>query len=701
MRPFPDSVRKTFFVILAVLVAATAAPILLLVRVEQSRDREAAVRTMENAVGLQVSHLDRWFERNMIEEVRTLAGLSSVRARDFQAMLDDFRTVIEGQADLASLTYIDARGYPAVDSDLGVTPVTSLSFADRAYFQAARRGEEAVSSILIDRVSGEPVIAFAVPLMREKSFDGLILGAVQLDHLAATISSHRFGQSGRFRLFNGSDLDLERFDLPSDASAGFDGETIRKKGSLLTETLDSSGKPAFLYVVPVSQGGLFVGGVLSLEEVRAGSRRIARATIAGILLLGGAGVGFFVFLSRRISRSLDILDASLSSVAEGIYDPLPQETLSALPQEMRGIARAVNGLKKAVSTSFDEIRERGIRDPLTGLHNRVFFDEELARLARGDQDPVTVVMCDINGLKLINDGLGHHWGDRLIEKAARILHEAAGPDDIVARIGGDEFALILPQSDGDRERSLEEQLKTRLRESQDDGDDIPLYMAWGIARGDAARRSLEEIVKDADERMYARKEQRRADTQKGILDIFLRRIRRRERRRISHMERCRAIMKTFLIARPGIDDSFRERMARLASLHDIGFAGVDADLFGKRGPLTAEERRAIRSHPEIGYRITSAIPHLADLAEAILHHHQRWDGRGYPFRKTPLAGEAIPLESRVMSLVDAYEAMTGRTYASPRSHGAAIAEIRLCAGSQFDPRWAEAFARFLEQWEPI
>lgn len=703
---FPDSVRKAFIVTLTVLIAATALPLLLFIGEERRHALEVAVEAAENALILQASHMNRWFEQDMMERVRNAADLASVRSRDLEAMADDFRALVGRGTVLTNLAYVDVRGRPIAGATEGAAPDRTIDLSDRAYFQAALRGEEAISPVLLSRVDGDPIIVFSVPLRREGAFGGLLFGAVRLVQLIDMIEYQRFGQSGRFRLFDGSGRLLERSEeYPPSSLPLFDATEVRRRGALTAEVGNGNGGRALLRLHPLARSGLFIGAELDFAEINAGARRVTRAAGLVLALLGGVGTGLFFLLSRRISRSLALLTATLSATAEGLYDPQPEEVLAPLPEEFRHIGEALNGLQRRVNASIAEIRERGIRDGLTGLHNRQFFEEALHRLGRGDQDPVTAVMCDVNGLKLVNDGLGHIWGDRLLKKAADVLREVAGPEDIVARIGGDEFVLLLPRSDDARERELSERLSERLRRNGNGNggdDDIPLFMAWGMARDDAARRNLEEVVKDADERMYARKETRRADTQRAILDVFFRKIRARERRRIDHMERCRTVMGAFLLSRPDVDAPFRDRMTRLASLHDIGIVGVDGTVVAKEGPLDADDWRAIRSHPEIGYRIASAIPHLADLAEAILHHHQRWDGRGYPFRKTtPLSGESIPLESRLMSLVDAYEAMTGRTYAPPLSHDEAIAEIRRCAGSQFDPLWAERFALFLETWQPI
>lgn len=690
--PFlPDSLRKTFLVILAALLFATALPTFLAVFFEYRQSEEAAASRMRQVVRLQRAYLDRWSRLHVLEEIRSLTGLKSVQARDYPAMLDDFLAVSENRTDLLDLVYVNRYGRPAVSTAMGVVGETELDLTDRDYYQAARRGEEMVASLVVSRVRDEPILIFSVPLENEGIFDGLLFGSVRMTQIAALSQSQTFGKTGRFRLFDGTG---RPFEAKGGGEPFFDASTTRLNGSLLTK-VDDQGRPSLLFVKPAGFSDLFIGALMDMGEVHDQALQMKGVTVASLLFLGGLGTLLFFLLFHRLSRAHGIVAADLAAAEGGDYTPLPEESLRSLPLELRRIAQAVNDLKGTVSLSLETLRDTGLRDPLTGLHNRLFFEESLRELADGREDPLSIVMCDINGLKLINDGLGHLWGDRLIEKAARVLRQSARPGDVVARIGGDEFALIFSRSSEARERAFEEKL---LQSLGDDEDDLPLYMAWGIAQGEAKRRSLESIVQEADERMYARKESRREKTQQAILDVFLSQIQRREKRRISHMARCRSLMEAFLQSRPGFDEPFRRRMARLASLHDIGIIAVDGAILSKEGPLDADQWRAVQVHPEAGSRIASAIPHLADLAEAILHHHQRWDGQGYPLRKNPLAGEAIPLESRLMNLVDAYESMTHRTYRAPLTHREAIDEIERCSGSQFDPQWARAFVAFLKTW---
>lgn len=696
MSPFPSSVKKSFATVMVVLVMVTALPIFIFAHREMANARRSASEVMKNAVILQASHMARWFNATL-EEIRAISGISSVLSRDLETMAMDFRTISRSRSDIMDMVYVDATGKPVVRDTVGVVDSEDIILADRDYFQAAMAGRESVSSVLISRATGDPIIIFSVPVTDQQGkFDGLIFGSVGISHLSNLLSQQRFGEGGVFKLFDGMGCPLgdgvSRYEPHNHPY--FDSHKARDEGELIIEN-DSSDTLA--YVMPILGSDLFIGGSLSLDEIRSTTARLVKVTIAVLVVLSSIGLILFMMLSKKISRSLETLTDSLSSVSGGNYSPGNLSRVSTLPDEMKDISEAIENLKEKVQASIEEIREQGIRDSLTGLHNRRFFEETIRELGKGHMDPVTVVMCDVNGLKLINDGMGHKWGDRLIERAKEVLLKVAGDRDTVARIGGDEFAIVMPQNDGS---SIDIRFSDVMNSANTDDGDVPLYMAWGTASGNASNRSIDEIAKDADDRMYALKEIQREDARGGILKFFLRTIKLREASRTSHMDRCREIMDRFLKTVPEADGLFRKRMLRLAAIHDIGLIGVDSDILSKKGPLNDEEMREVRSHPEIGYRIAFAVPNLSDLADPVLHHHQRWDGKGYPLRKTPISGDDIPLESRIMSLVDGYEAMTHRAYLPVLTHDKAIEEIRSCAGSQFDPIWAERFASFLETWQP-
>lgn len=690
----PRSVRGTFILILTALTMLTIIPAFFFVKEEQNRERDVAMKAMDNALRLQSAYMARWFELNIMEDIQAVAKLRSVRTMDLEGMAEDFRAMASDRTDLSKLFYFDRNGAPLVDIDNGIISEGTYNVSDRDYFQEAKKGLSTVTDVLDAKdEQSTQIIGFSVPVIREGIFDGVVFGSVHLSHLMDMIQRQSFGESGSFRLFNCDGSPLEG---GSEYKPCFYPDHIKDENGLFFTETTENGKSYMTRVVPLAYGGLYIGGTLDLDEVKAGSDRIIRTSMTALTVAIATMLLFFILLSRRITKSINKVQGQLSSASEGEYAPTTLPRME-LPLEMEQIWKSVEQLKGKVRSSIDAIRELGIRDSLTGLHNRRYFEDEIAKAAREDHDPVTAVICDVNGLKLVNDALGHEWGDRLITKAASVLKAISEPGDIVARVGGDEFAVLLPNDSGNRD------IETRLKEemaSINSGDDIPLQMAWGVANGRASIRSIEEIIKEADGRMYARKETQRDQARDAILTFFLRMISTREGRKVGHMERCRSIMSEFVSTLGEMDETFKDRMIRLAGIHDIGLVGVNPDILRKTDPLTDEEKKEVRSHPEIGYRIAIAAPTLSDLADAILHHHQRWDGTGYPLRKSAVSGKGIPLESRIMTLVDSYEAMTHRYYGRSMTHKEAIEEIGRCRGSQFDPEWADRFVAFLEKKGP-
>jgi HD-GYP domain-containing protein (c-di-GMP phosphodiesterase class II) len=265
---------------------------------------------------------------------------------------------------------------------------------------------------------------------------------------------------------------------------------------------------------------------------------------------------------------------------------------------------------------------------------------------------------------------------------------------VVARIGGDEFAVLVPFSSPETEERMMFQIEEALSLHNAPKEHLPLLFSWGMRTGNAKERSILELFNDADTIMYTQKDEHRQKARKAILEFFLQWIHKEEKNRKDHMEACAVIMEDFIGTIPEFEPAFRKRLIRLAAWHDIGMVGITPGLLAKTGALSEEEFVEIRRHPEIGHRIALAVPELLDIAEGIRCHHQWWNGAGYP---SGGRGTSIPLESRIMALVDAFESMTNRLYKPRLSPEAARQEIRRCAGTQFDPEWAERFLRYVSQ----
>ena len=184
---------------------------------------------------------------------------------------------------------------------------------------------------------------------------------------------------------------------------------------------------------------------------------------------------------------------------------------------MKKLGDALNEMSLSLKKMTGEIEYRSFHDILTGLYNRRYFEDAVERLATGRFDPVTVIVCDVDGLKLINDSLGHKAGDRLIISAAEALRKCFRQSDIIARIGGDEFAALMPEDYEEQGRSLfPEKLAFQIEEYRKTPDALPLNISWGTAAGSAAGSSLAAMIHEADKKMYAIKQARRNSSREDI-----------------------------------------------------------------------------------------------------------------------------------------------------------------------------------------
>lgn len=338
-----------------------------------------------------------------------------------------------------------------------------------------------------------------------------------------------------------------------------------------------------------------------------------------------------------------------------------------------------------------QLRYLGQYDSLTGLLNRRRFAEELRRLKEEKVFPVGAVVCDLDGLKLINDTLGYEQGDKLLVTAAGMLQHCFRPQDCIARIGGDEFAVLLPNVQLDTIATICTQLAETVEEYNSTLPSVHLGFAIGFAISERTS-DLEALFVEADNDMVQKKLLRSGNGHQAILEGMLQLAQTRDYFASAHPERMEAYA-ILLAERLNLSEERIANLRLLARFHDIGKAGLEENLIMKPGRLTASELREVSRHSELGCRIVRVIPQLAPIAELILKHHEWWDGSGYPLG---LTADAIPLECRILALVDAYEVMTaGRPYRPARSCEEAMEELRQGAGSQFDPELVSQFLQLL------
>jgi len=358
-------------------------------------------------------------------------------------------------------------------------------------------------------------------------------------------------------------------------------------------------------------------------------------------------------------------------------------------------ANLIPGTDKSVASLVDitsrrEYEEKityySFHDSLTGLYNRRFFEEELKRLDTVRNYPLTLVLGDVNGMKLHNDTFGHQAGDRLLKKMADVIKKRCRNDEIVARIGGDEVAIVLPST------SLKEaeQIVARLQKliSVEKVNDIPLSISFGWACKTKITETLEETFKQAENMMYKHKlysyPSIRMDSLNSILEMVYEKFPGEKEYSEQVAEICCLMAKE-----QGFTEKQLEDIKAVSLLHDIGKVTLSGVNLFKPGKLDEIEWIELKRHPEIGYRILSSNSEVGKLAEYILTHHENWDGSGYP---GGLKGEEIPLPSRIVRIADAYVAMTShRNYRADLTREQVIQELKKNAGTQFDPYQVEIF----------
>lgn len=367
-----------------------------------------------------------------------------------------------------------------------------------------------------------------------------------------------------------------------------------------------------------------------------------------------------------------------------------KETRFILPDGSKGIISMHLDISNRQKQA-DEIEYLLYKDVLTGLYNRRFFEAELKRLDSKRQLPVSIIMADVNGLKMINDSFGHEKGDQLLIKAAEILKDSLREEDILARQGGDEFAILLPQTNQKTAQKVVQRIKDMCENTTVDG--ISISICFGIGTKTRMGKSLIDTLKIADDAMYQTKLLESKSTKSKIIQSLLNALSVKSYETKEHGLRM-ATLATDLGKALNLSSTELNRLSLLATLHDIGKTTIPEEILTKPSQLNDEEWKIIKKHPEQGYSIASASPEFALVAEEILYHHERWDGTGYPQQ---LSGEEIPYLSRIISIIDAYDVMTmGRPYNRLLSKGEALDEIKRCADSQFDPVLAEKFIKLMK-----
>lgn len=354
--------------------------------------------------------------------------------------------------------------------------------------------------------------------------------------------------------------------------------------------------------------------------------------------------------------------------------------------QLQGVAYTAVDVTDRKRTEED-LRLVSVHDSLTGLYNRVYFEEELRRLDSGRFDPVSIIYCDLNGLKIMNDVFGHSAGDELIISAANFIRSHFRVADVVARVGGDEFAVLLPLTDFQTAETISRRIEQGEAGIIEQGA-LPLSISAGFASTETVDGDIYAVYREADRRMYQQKYRRRDLVKRETVNALLQVLQEKDYHRSAHLPRLFCLVMLMGQAL-GLDSDAMGDLLLLSEVHDIGYLGLSETTIFATQKLDSKQWEEMQGHPELGYRLASLSPDLAHLAESILQHHEHWDGSGYP---RGVKGENINIYARIIALVDAYEAMTSpRPYRLARTNEEALAELQNCRGKKYDPHLTDLF----------
>ncbi|MDP3387798.1 MAG: diguanylate cyclase [Eubacteriales bacterium] len=338
-----------------------------------------------------------------------------------------------------------------------------------------------------------------------------------------------------------------------------------------------------------------------------------------------------------------------------------------------------------------EILHMSYNDQLTGVYNRRFFEEEIKRLDTARNLPISIVMIDVNGLKLINDAFGHKKGDDVLIKIAQSIKESCREGEIVARYGGDEFVMLLPKTTDEGAKKIVERIRFKS-DAKNKNEPIYLSFAAGIATKSEMDKDIFEILKQADDLMYEKKLHESPFTRGNLIKTLIRALYNKNNLEEEHGKRV-SEMSGRVGEALGYDEEKLDRLRTLGLIHDIGKVGVEEGTLNKKESLTDQEWKSMKKHTEIGFRIVSEIEEMADLAQYVLLHHERYDGKGYPKK---LRGKDIPEFARIIAVVDAFDTMTNDTaYRKRMPTREAVEELKKNSGTQFDPEIIDILIKVL------
>ena len=334
------------------------------------------------------------------------------------------------------------------------------------------------------------------------------------------------------------------------------------------------------------------------------------------------------------------------------------------------------------------------KDQLTGLYNRRYYEEQIEKLSGSEFLPLAIMMVDVNGLKLTNDAFGHHIGDELLKKVAKNLISCDSKGGFACRVGGDEFLMVFPNTDENEAEYLVDKLYELV--SAERLENIVISISAGLQVRTDVSQSIRDTLIKAENHMFRKKIVESQSMRNQTVNIIMQTLSEKNEREKRHSVEVAKWAKEIGVAM-GLSVQKVKEIELAGLLHDIGKIAIKEDILNKPGKLTEEEYDEIKRHPESGYHILKSVDEYSSLAQCVLEHHERFDGKGYP---KGIKGSQISLIARIIAVADAFEAMIAqRPYRKSLTEEMAIEEIKKNSNTQFDPEVVTAFLKIFDKSE--
>jgi len=359
-----------------------------------------------------------------------------------------------------------------------------------------------------------------------------------------------------------------------------------------------------------------------------------------------------------------------------------------LPNNKYGVGAYVEDITER-KEQMRRIEYMSSHDALTGLYNRMFFEEELKKIDIGINLPISVIVADVNGLKLTNDIFGHDAGDELLKKVAEILKKVCRADDIIARVGGDEFVILLPKTAAEGAEKIISRIKNEF--SKEKVKAIKGSISLGCDTKSCQYEDINQVKENAETKMYSEKALDRSEAKSTTIKTIIEELHRSYPEEEEHARYVSRICERIGVAMDLSKDELK-KLKEVSFYHDIGNIALDEKLLKKTEKFTEQEQKEIMQHTVAGFRILNSFDDTMDLAQSVLYHHERWDGTGYPKR---LKGEEIPKLARIIAVAEYYEEIRNGFGGKTLDKEEIIHEIRRQSGLRLDPKIVDIFVRIL------